>query len=156
MSKRRFFVYLLILFGIFLPLASLPLSSQYDARDSFKWNIVRAVLTGEFILREGVIEVVPDRDTSLYREFEDYISEHQTTKPLSGEQMAERFYNDRYKGQMPQMEFRLKLDKKKVIIHKKRIAIPYMYVFVSGLLIIVTGAGILIFSKMRANKNRVP
>jgi hypothetical protein len=140
---------ILILIGIFSPLASVPLSSAYDGQDNFILRIVRILWTGEIVLREAMIEVVPDRDKQLFKALMEYRMEHWELESLPEDQIIDTFYNARYKDLMPRVAFNLKLEKKQVVTIQKKIAIPNLSVFVSGILMIITGVGIRIFAKRK-------
>ena len=152
MNKRKTLCIILIITGIIIPLFIVPLSSEYYPRGSFFWNIIRNVVTGEIILRDSVFEVVPDRDEQLYEEFSEYKMTHQEYKTLSEENLIEKFYQENYRDTMPGMEFRLKLQKQRVVTHKSKVSIPYRYVFIFGVILILTGIGILTISKIRSKK----
>ena len=154
MSKRKIFSVVLILAGILLPLSILPLSSEYYTEDSFFWNIIRNIVTGEIILRDSVFEVVPDRDENLYREFSEYKMTHPEYKALPEEKFIEKFYQENYRNKMHGMEFKLKLQKQKVVTHKSKVIIPYRYVFIFGVVLILTGTGILTISKIRSKRKK--
>jgi hypothetical protein len=140
---------ILILIGIFSPLASVPLSSAYDGQDNFILRIVRILWTGEIVLREAMIEVVPDRDKQLFKALMEYRMEHRELESLPEDQIIDTFYNARYKDLMPRVAFNLKLEKKQVVTIQKKIAVPNLSVFVSGILMIITGMGIRIFAKRK-------
>jgi hypothetical protein len=141
---------ILILIGIFSPLASMPLSSAYDGQDNFILRIVRVFWTGEIVLREAVIEVVADRDEQLFKALMEYRMEHPELESLPEDQIIDRFYNARYKDLLPRVAFNLKLEKKQVMTIQKKIAVPNLFVFVSGILMIITGVGIRIFAKRKS------
>ena len=46
---------------------------------------------------------------------------------------------EHYKNKMYQNEFRLKMNKKKIITHRSKIAIPYKYISLSGVLLFFIG-----------------
>jgi hypothetical protein len=140
---------ILILIGIFSPLASVPLSSAYDGQDNFILRIVRVLWTGEIVLREAMIEVVPDRDEQLFKALMEYRMEHRELESLPEDQIIDTFYNARYKDLMPRVEFNLKLEKKQVVTIKKKMAVPNLYIFVYGLFMIIVGAGINILVKRK-------
>jgi hypothetical protein len=154
MSKRKTLSIILIIAGIIIPLFTLPLSSEYYPKGSFFWNIIRNVVTGEIIVRDSVFEVVPDRDENLYREFSEYKITHPEYKTLSEENIIEKFYQENYRNKMHGMEFRLKLQKQKVVTHKSKVVIPYRYVFIFGVVLIMTGIGILTISKIRSRRKK--
>jgi hypothetical protein len=140
---------ILILIGIFSPLASVPLSSAYDGQDNFILRIVRVLWTGEIVLREAMIEVVPDRDEQLFKALMEYRMVHRELESLPEDQIIDRFYNAGYKDLMPRVAFNLKLEKKQVVMIKKKIAVTNLSVFVSGILMIITGVGIRIFARRK-------
>jgi hypothetical protein len=153
MNKRKALI-IIIIAGIIIPLFTLPLSSEYYPKGSFFWNIIRNVVTGEIIVRDSVFEVVPDRDEKLYGEFSEYKMKHPEYKTLSEEKIIEKFYQENYRNKMRGMEFRLKLQKKKVVTHKSKVVIPYRYVFIFGVVLILTGTGILTISKIRSRRKK--
>jgi len=130
---------ILIMTGICLALVALMFSSEYNRQDNLIWNFVRSVLSGEVVFRESAFTVVPDRDEKIYREFQDYRSEHPEDRPLSEDEGIERFYANRYKDSMHRMEFQLKLKKKKIQVEKEQIALPYKYLFIASVVFIFTG-----------------
>jgi hypothetical protein len=140
---------ILILTGIFSPLASMPLSSAYDGQDNFILRIVRVLWTGEIVLREAVIEVVADRDEQLFKALMEYRMEHPELESLAEDKIIDRFYNARYKDLMPRVAFNLKLEKKQVMTIQKKVAVTNLFVFVSSILMIITGVGIRIFAKRK-------
>jgi hypothetical protein len=152
MTSKRTAGIILILLGMGLPLGVLPFTSAYDIKDSLFGNVLRNALSGEVIFRESVIEMVPDRDEQLFSELQEYTRTQLGPEGTPGEQIVERFYEERYRGKMPKMEFRLKLEKKKVVTHKGRIDIPYKYIVIFSLLVFFTGAGLIVFSIMRKRK----
>jgi len=150
MSKRKTLSIILIVAGIIIPLFTLPLSSEYYPKGSFFWNIIRNVVTGELVVRDSVFEVVPDRDENLYREFNEYKMKHPEYRSLSEVEIIERFYQENYRNKMHGMEFRLKLQKQKVLTHESKIVISYRYIVIIGVVLIVTGTGTIIISKIRS------
>ena len=154
MNKRKALSIILIIAGIIIPLFTLPLSSEYYQKGSFFWNIIRNVVTGEIIVRDSEFEVVPDRDEKLYEEFNEYKMTHPEYKTLSEEEIIKKFYQENYRNKMRGMEFRLKLQKKKVVTHKSKIVIPYRYVFIFSVILIVTGSGIRTISKIRSKRKK--
>ena len=71
-------------------------------------------------------------------------------KTLSEDEAMKKFYEDRYREKMYQNEFRLKMGKKKIITHRPKIAIPYKYVSLAGVILIFIGIGIVVRkAKMR-------
>ncbi len=154
MSKRKILSIILIIAGIILPVFTLHFSSGYYTRDSFFWNIIRNVVTGEIIVRDSIFEVVPDRDENLYGEFNEYKVKHPEYKTLSNEEIIEKFYNENYRDKMYGMEFRLKLQKQKVITHKSKVVIPYRYIFIIGVVLIFTGTGIITFSRIMNKRKK--
>ena len=154
MSKRKTLCIILIIAGTIIPLFTLPLSSEYYPKGSFFWNIIRNVVTGEIIVRDSVFEVVPDRDENLYREFSEYKMIHPEYKALSEEKIIEKFYQENYRNKMHGMEFRLKLQKHKVVTHKSKVIISYRYIVIIGVVLILTGTGIIIISKIRSKRKK--
>lgn len=154
MGKRKILSIVFILAGILLPVFTLPLSSEYYAKDSFFWNIIRNVVTGEIIVRDSVFEIVPDRDESLYREYNDYKMKHPEYKRLPEEKIIEKFYQENYRNKMHGMEFRLKLQKQKVVTHKSKVVIQYRYIFIFGVALILTGIGIMAILKIRSMRKK--
>jgi hypothetical protein len=152
LNKRKIWGFVLIIVGIGMPLLSLPFSSAYDSRDRLIWNIARSFVTGEIILREGVFELVPDRDENLYKEFTDYKANHPKFKDLPENEQIDNFYNEYYRGKMYEMELILKLTKQKVVTHKSEIAIPQRYIFICGFLLTLAGIGIIILSRRKNGK----
>jgi hypothetical protein len=53
------------------------------------------------------------------------------------------------------MEFRLKLEKQKIVTRKSKIAVPYKYIFASGIFFIFTGTGIIILSIIKNRKKQL-
>jgi hypothetical protein len=145
---------MLILIGIGLPLVSVPLSSAYDGQDGFILRLVRIIWTGEITLREGIIKIVQDRDEQLYAELMEYRMQDKALASLPEDQIIGRFYEEKYRGLMPRVEFNLKLDKKKVIAIREKIAIPNLYIFIVGLLMIIAGEVIRIVEK-RTNPKKI-
>ena len=154
MGKRKTLSIILIIAGIIIPSFTLPLSSEYYPKGSVFWNIIRNVVTGEIIIRDSVFEVVPDRDEKLYREFSEYTITHPEYKTLSEEKIIEKFYQENYRNKMHGMEFRLKLQKQKVVTHKSKVVIPYRYIFIFGVVLIMTGTGVLTISKIRSKRKK--
>jgi hypothetical protein len=140
---------ILIIAGIFIPIASIPLSSAYDGQGGFIIQLVRVIWTGEIILRERKIEVVPDRDEQLYREFIAYRMKHDELASLPEDKVIERFYDERYEDRMPRVLFDLKIGKKKVVTIQKKIAVTNLHVFISGILMIITGLGTRMYVKRK-------
>jgi hypothetical protein len=132
---------ILIIAGICIPIASIPLSSVYGGNDGFILRLVRVIWTGEIIFREGKIEVVEDRDEQLYKDFIAYRMQHSEMESLPEDQITERFYEERYKDRMPRVLFNLKFEKKRVVTVQKKIAVTNLYVFVSGILMNIAGMG---------------
>jgi hypothetical protein len=128
-SRRKKTGIIVIVLGICLFTFSLPFTSVYDKKENILWNIIRSVITGEIILRESVIEYVPDRDEDLYKEFNEYKSQHPDFQNLSEDELIDKFYYENYRDKMYRMEFLLKLTKQKALTHQNKISIPYRYVF---------------------------
>lgn len=152
MNKKKIWGFVLIFVGIGMPLLSLPFSSAYDSHDRLIWNMARSFITGEIILRESVIELVPDRDENLYKEFTDYKANHPEFQNLPENELIDNFYDEHYKDKMYKMEFLLKLTKQKVVTHKSKIAIPHKYVFICGVLLMLAGVIIIILSRKKTGK----
>jgi hypothetical protein len=138
-TKRRAKGIILILTGACIILLSLPFTSNFDRRDSIVLNVIRNFVTGEIILRESVLELVPDRDEGLYREFQEYISQHAGMKEVSEDEALKEFYEARYRDKIFYNEFRLKMKKNKIVTHKTKIAIPYKYVSLPGFFLFLIG-----------------
>jgi len=154
MNKKRTLSIILIIAGIVIPVLMLPLSSEYYTKDSFFWNIIRNFVTGEIIIRDSEFEVVPDREEDLYREFNEYKMKHPEYRNLSEEAIIERFYQEHYRNKMHGMEFRLKLQKQKVVTHESKIVISYRYIVIIGVVLILTGTGIIIISKIMSKRKK--
>ena len=152
MNKKRIWGFMLIIVGIGMPLLSLPFSSAYDSEDRLIWNIARSFITGEIILRESLMELVPDRDENLYKEFTNYKADHPEFQNLPEDELIDNFYNAHYKDKMYKMELILKLTKQKVVTHKSKIAIPHKYVFICGVLLMLAGIGSIILSRRKSGK----
>ena len=152
MSTRKTLSVILIIAGIILPVFTLLLSSEYYTKDSFFWNIIRNVVTGEVIVRDSVFEVVPDRDENLYREFNKYKMKHPEYEKLPEGKIIEKFYQENYRNKMHGVEFRLKLQKEKIVTHQSKIVIPYRYIFVFSVVLIFTGTGIIALLKIKDKK----
>ncbi len=140
---------ILIITGILVPLASVPLSSAYGDHGSLLWCLVRVIWTGEIVFREGTVKVVPDRDEQLYAEFIEYRRDHRELKSLPEDQIVERFYNARYKDRMPRVLFNLKFEKKQVMTIQRKIAVSNRYIFVAGVLLVIAGEGIRILARKK-------
>ena len=145
---------LLISAGFCLPLFSVPLSSAYDGRDSFLWRIIRVIWTGEIILREAVIKIVPDRDEELHREFMEYRARHSELQSMPEDQLIDAFYNEKYRDAMTRVAFGLKLEKKQVVTIRRKIALPNLYVFAAGVLMIIAGITTRIYAG-RESRNKI-
>jgi hypothetical protein len=142
---------ILILIGLFFPVASIPLSSAYDGQDSFSLRLVRVIWTGEIVFREGKIAVVQDRDEQLYQEFTEYRIQRKELESLSEDQIIDRFYDEKYKGLMPRVVFNLKLEKKQVVRLRDKIAVPNLYIFIGGLLMIIAGEGVRLIARRKGS-----
>jgi hypothetical protein len=140
---------ILILMGVGLPLVSIPLSSEYDGHDSFLLRLVRVILTGEIVLREGRVEVVEDRDEHLYAELMEYRGQLGRNSTLSEDRIIDRFYEEKYRGLMPRVEFNLKLEKKQVVPVQRKTAISNLSIFIGGLVLIIAGEVIRIVARRR-------
>lgn len=140
---------ILILIGLVFPIASIPLSSAYDGQDGFILRLIRIIWTGEIVLREGKIAVIQDRDEQLYKEFMEYGKQHHELSSLSEGQVIDRFYNERYRDLIPRVAFNLKLEKKQVVTIRDKIAVPNLYIFVGGLLMVIAGEGLHILAKRK-------
>ena len=154
MNKRKALSIILIIAGIIIPLFTLPLSSEYYPKGSFVWNIIRSAVSGEIIIRDSVFEVVPDRDETLYREFQVYKKNHPEYQYLDEEEIIEKFYQENYRNKMHGMELKLKLQKQKVVTRKRKVVIPYRYVLISGVVLLLTGTGILTIAKVRSRRKK--
>jgi hypothetical protein len=152
MTRKRTAGIILILLGMGLPLGVLPFTSAYDIKDTLFGNLLRNALSGEVIFRESVIEMVPDRDEKLFSDLQEYTRTQLGPEGTPGGEIVERFYEERYRGKMPKMEFRLKLEKKKVVTRKSRIDIPYKYIVIVSLLVFFIGAGLVVLSIIRKKK----
>jgi hypothetical protein len=152
MNTKKTLSIILIIAGIIFPVFTLLLSSEYYTKDSFFGNIIRNVVTGEIIVRDSVFEVVPDRDENLYREFNEYKINHPEYENLSEEEIIESFYQGNYRDKMHGVEFRLRLQKEKIVTHQSKIVIPYRYIFVFSIVLICTGAGIITLLKIKDKK----
>jgi hypothetical protein len=143
---------ILIILAIWLFTISLPFTSVYDKKDNILWNIIRSVITGELVLRESIIEYVPDRDEKLYKEFTEYKSTHPEVQNLSEEEMIDQFYYEHYRDKMYRMQFLLKLTKQKAITHQRKITLSYRYVFAFCIGLMLLGAGIITLSVIKRKK----
>ncbi|MCJ7481358.1 MAG: hypothetical protein MUO31_00160 [Thermodesulfovibrionales bacterium] len=154
MNKRKIWIWgvMLIIVGIGIPILSLPFSSAYDSEDRLIWNIARSFITGEIILRENLSELIPDRDENLYREFTGYKANHPEFQNLPDNELIDNFYKEHYKDKMYKMELILKLTKQKVVTHKAKIAIPYKYLFICSIFLMLAGIGVIILSRKRSRK----
>jgi hypothetical protein len=154
MNKRKIWIWgvMLIIVGIGIPILSLPFSSTYDSEDRLIWNVARSFITGEIILRESLIELIPDRDVNLYKEFSDYKANHPEFQNLTENEVIDNFYNEHYKDKMYKMELVLKLTKQKVVTHKGKIAIPWKYIFICSVFLMLAGVGVIILSRKRSRK----
>jgi hypothetical protein len=154
MNKRKIWIWgvMLIIVGIGIPILSLPFSSTYDSEDRLIWNVARSFITGEIILRESLIELIPDRDVNLYKEFSDYKANHPEFQNLTENEVIDNFYNEHYKDKMYKMELVLKLTKQKVVTHKGKIAIPWKYIFICSVFLMLAGIGVIILSRKRSRK----
>jgi len=152
MSTRKALSIILIIAGISIPLFTLHLSSEYYTKDSFFWNIIRNVVTGEIIIRDSVFEVVPDRDEDLYREYNEYKMKHPEYDNLPEGKLIEKFYQENYRNKTHGVEFRLKLQKEKIVTHQSEIVIPYRYIFVFSVVLILTGTGIITLHKIKERR----
>ena len=148
MKKKKIGVILIIL-GLWLFTVSLPFTSVYDKKENILWNIIRSVITGEIVLRESIIEYVPDRDEELYKEFTEYKSQHPEFQNLSEDELIDKFYYQNYRDKMYRMQFLLKLTKQKAVTHQSRLAIPYRYVFAFCVFLMLLGAGIITLSVIK-------
>jgi hypothetical protein len=155
MNKRIKTGVVLIILGICILMVGLPFSSVYDKKENIMWNIMRSFVTGEIILRKGVIEYVPDRDEHLYKEFTEYKSKHPEFENLSEEELINKFYYENYRDKMYRMEFLLKLTKQKAVTRQDKIALPYRYVSASGVSLMLFGTGIIVLSAIRRNKIKI-
>ena len=155
MNKNKLLSIVLVIGGIALILSALPFSSEYYRGDNLFWNIIRNVVTGQIILRDSVFEVVPDRDEDLYKQFHEYRMSHPEYRELPEGEVIEKFYRERYRDKMSGMEFRLKIQKKKIITHKDKVSVPYMYVFIFGIILIVTGAALFTVLKIRDRRRKI-
>jgi len=144
---------MLIIVGIGMLILSLPFSSTYDGEDSLMWNIARCFITGEIILKESQIEVIPDRDENLYKEFTDYKADHPEFQNLPEDALIDNFYNEHYKDKMYKMDLLLKLTKQKVLTHKGKIAIPCKYIFICSVFLMLAGIGVVILSRKRRGRS---
>jgi len=153
MNKKRIWGFMLIIVGIGMPLLSLPFSSAYDSEDRLIWNIARSFITGEIILRESLMELVPDRDENLYKEFTDYKTDHPEFQNLPEDELIDNFYNEHYKNKMFKMDLLLKLTKQKVVTHKGKIAIPCKYIFICSVSLMLAGIGVILISKKGAKRS---
>lgn len=151
-SSRKKVGIILIAFGIGLIIFSLPFSSGYDSKDSFILNIIRGIFTGGIIVRESVVESVPDRDEKLYKEFNEFKLKHPEFTNLPEGEIMDKFYDENYRDKMYRMEFRLKLEKQKIVARKSKIAVPYKYIFASGIFLLFAGTGIMASSIRRSRK----
>ena len=154
MNKKKLLGVVLILAGIILPVSTLHISSEYYRGDSLFWNIIRNVVTGQIILRDSVFEVVPDRDEDLYRQFHEYRMKHPEYGELPEGEVIEKFYRERYRDRMSGMEFRLKIQKKKIITYKDKVTVSYRYVFILGVVLIVAGTTLLTLLKIRGRRRK--
>jgi hypothetical protein len=155
MNKRKLWTwgFMLIIVGIGMPILSLPFSSTYDGEDRLMWNMARCFITGEIILKESQIEVIPDRDENLYKEFTDYKADHPEFQNLPEDELIDNFYNEHYKDKMYKMDLLLKLTKQKVVTHKGKIAIPCKYIFICSVFLMLAGIGVVISSRKRRGRS---
>jgi len=141
----------LILFflGIGMLLIALPLSTEFDKQDSLPGNLIRNFVMGKIVIREGFVEVVPDRDERIYSEFREYLALHPEIEALPESDAIDAFYEARYRGRMYRNEFGLKMEKKKVITKRENIAVPYMYIAIIGVVTFMVGVVFIILSKKK-------
>ena len=155
MTGKRTAGIVLVLLGMGLPLGVLPFTSAYDVKDSLFENVLRNALSGEVIFRESVIEVVPDRDEQLFGELQEYTRKHPGPEETPAGEIVERFYEERYRGKMPKMEFMLKLEKKKVVTMQSRIDIPYKYIVFFSFLVFSAGTVLIVLSIIGTGKEKM-
>lgn len=146
-GKRRAAGLIIFFIGIGMLLAALPLSTEFDRRDSLSGNLIRIFVMGEIVIREGVVEVIPDRDEKIYREFREYLSLHPEIEVLPESDAIDAFYEARYKERMYRNEFGLKLGKNKVVMKKDPITVPYRYGAIMSVLMIAAGVTLLMMRR---------
>lgn len=149
MSKRRAAGLILFFLGIGMLLVALPLSSEFDRQDSLPGNLIRNIVTGKIVIREGVVEVVPDRDERISSEFREYLSMHPEIAALPESDAIDAFYEARYRGRMYRNEFGMKLEKKKVITKRENIAVPYRYLAIFGVVTFMGGVIFIVLPKKK-------
>lgn len=155
MSKRRPAGLILFFLGIGMLLVALPLSSEFDRQDSLPGNLIRNFVTGEIVIREGVIEVVPDRDERISSEFREYLTMHPEIAALPAIDAIDAFYEARYRGRMYRNELGMKLEKKKVITKREKIAVPYRYIAIVGVVTFMGGVVFIILPKKKRPRGSI-
>ncbi|MDQ7786296.1 MAG: hypothetical protein RDU01_01690 [Thermodesulfovibrionales bacterium] len=149
MSKRMAAGLIIFFLGIGMLLIALPLATEFDRQDSLLGNLMRNFVMGEIIIREGVIEVVSDKNERISREYQEYLSLHPEIETLPESDAIDAFYEARYKKRMYRNEFRLKMEKKKVITKQENIAVPYRYIAIIGVVTFMGGVVFLILPKKK-------
>jgi len=155
MSKKRAAGLILFFLGTGMLLMALPLSTEFDRQDSLSGNLIRNIVMGEIVIREGLVAVVPDRDEKIYQEFREYLSLHPEIAALPETDAIGTFYEARYRGRMYRNEFGMKLGKKKVITKRETIAVPYRYIAVIGVVICMGGVVLIILSKKKRPRGTI-
>lgn len=140
MNRGRAAGLILFFLGPVMLLMALPFSTEFDRQDSLAGNLVRNFIMGEIVIREGVVEVVPDRDGRISGEFREYLSQHPEIAALPESDAVDAFYGARYRERMYRSEFEIKMGKKKVITKRETIAVPYRYIAIIGLVTFMGGA----------------
>lgn len=143
---------ILIIAGIVILPAGVLLSSAYDGDDSLHLKIIRALWTGEIVLRERVIKVIPDTEGELSREFMEFKKGHGDGESLDEGELIERFYAERYRDRMPRVAFNLKLEKKQVVTIRQKIAVSNRHVVIACLLLITAGVMLRLSARKRMQK----
>ena len=157
MSKLKKIGIILILFGIGLPLILLAFATPLYVPQR---GLIRNIQTMEIVIRESkVIDIGQLRAAGFtdkeIREAKDDLKEGDIItgfKPL-------REYKDDLKAE-PQKDFKVlegglkkdifdTLDPLSKTIEKEKIAIPYRYVFATGIILVFTGIGVIVLSNNR-------
>lgn len=155
MRKRRAAGLILFILGTGMLLIALPFSTEFDRRDSLPGNLVRNFVMGKIVIRDGFVEVVPDRDGRICTEFREYLSLHPEIAALPESEAIDAFYESRYRGRMYRNEFALKMEKKKVITKRENIAVSYMYIAIIGVLTCMGGVVFIILPKKKRPRGTI-
>lgn len=144
MSKLKKIGIILILFGIGLPLILLAFATPGYIT---KLGLILNIQTMEIVIRENIAVDIGQLKEAGFTEQE--IQSHLKETGFSDREIKEAKIGDMFKEMQEENIITDIFSHLSKTIEKEKIAIPYRYVFATGIISVLTGIGIIILSTNR-------